>query len=190
MPTINGTNAGETLNGTPANDTINGFAGNDTRVGFDGLDILNGGSGNDRFRINDQAEIVAGETYNGGLGFDTLALAGAGAIDISSTTLNSIEVLTAAGEVSADGGAGQQPGEVADRRGDTNHRRHRRPYRCYGLDDDVQPESRRQHVQFDRRYHGGLHGQWRHRGRCHHRRQWQRHAELPTICSAGATTTP
>src|SRR5688572_21866811 len=100
MAVITGTNNSETLNGTAGDDTIKALAGHDTLFGDLGLDILNGGNGNDRFEITAQAQIVAGETYNGGLGFDTLFLNAAGAIDISSTIITDVEALLSFGEVS------------------------------------------------------------------------------------------
>jgi Ca2+-binding RTX toxin-like protein len=100
MATINGTNNSETLNGTAADDSIFGFGGHDILFGDTGLDILNGGGGNDRFDVTAQAQIITGETYNGGSGFDTLLLNTGATIDISSTTINSVESLTAFGQVS------------------------------------------------------------------------------------------
>ena len=101
MAVINGTNSGELLNGTVNNDTINGFAGNDIIFGDTGLDILNGGNGDDRFDITAQAQIVAGERYNGGLGADRLFLNTASLIDLSSAIIGvDVEQLVANSSVS------------------------------------------------------------------------------------------
>ena len=59
---------GDTLNGGGGDDTLNGGAGHDLLTGGAGRDIVNGGIGNDRMRIGVQTDIVAGETYNGGVG--------------------------------------------------------------------------------------------------------------------------
>ncbi|CAN5325808.1 calcium-binding protein [soil metagenome] len=100
MAIINGNNANNTLDGTAAGDEINGFGGNDILFGNSGLDILNGGNGNDRFDITNQAQIVAGEAYNGGLGQDTLFLNTASTINLSSTIINAdVESLVALGAV-------------------------------------------------------------------------------------------
>ena len=69
---IDGTSGNDTLTGTDGNDTINGFGGNDSLVGARGVDLLIGGDGNDTLD-----GLVAGgelesapETLNGGLGND------------------------------------------------------------------------------------------------------------------------
>src|SRR3954451_20113266 len=101
MTIINGTNASESLAGTAGDDTINGLGGNDILFGDTGLDILNGGNGNDRFDITAQAQIVAGETYNGGLGRDLLFLNTGATIDLSTTIINAdVEALQSFGAVS------------------------------------------------------------------------------------------
>jgi Ca2+-binding RTX toxin-like protein len=101
MAITNGDNSNNTLLGTTGPDEINGFGGNDILFGDNGLDILNGGSGNDRFSITAQVQIVAGETYNGGLGFDVLSIETADAIDLSTTIINTdVEVLASMGAVS------------------------------------------------------------------------------------------
>ena len=87
MAIINGTNGSNELNGTGGNDTINGFAGDDFIFGEYGRDILNGGNGNDQFEITAQGQIVAGETYNGGIGTDTLYLPTADPINLSAATI-------------------------------------------------------------------------------------------------------
>ena len=98
MAIINGTNSGETLNGTVNDDTINGFDGNDIYSVIPACDILNGGNGDDRFDITEQAQIVAGETYNGGLGTDRLYLNTASLIDLSSVIIGTdVEQLVANG---------------------------------------------------------------------------------------------
>ena len=101
MAIIDGTNSNDSLNGTVGNDTIRGFAGNDTIFGNTGRDIVNGGSGDDRFDITLQAEIVAGETYVGGLGFDELFLNTFSDINLSAITIGAdVERLRANATVS------------------------------------------------------------------------------------------
>jgi len=58
--------------GNDGNDTLNGGAGNDQIYGGQGLDNVNGGTGDDVLYISDQSDIVAGEHYAGGDGYDTL----------------------------------------------------------------------------------------------------------------------
>jgi Ca2+-binding RTX toxin-like protein len=100
MVNITGTNAGETLNGTAGDDTIKALAGNDRLIGGAGLDIMHGGNGNDRFDITAQAQILVGETYKGGFGFDTLFLDTASSINLSKTIIDSVESLVSGGPVS------------------------------------------------------------------------------------------
>ncbi|HXC74426.1 MAG TPA: hypothetical protein VN640_07080 [Sphingomicrobium sp.] len=49
MPTINGTNKGESLNGTASADVIDARRGNDMLDGHGGDDVLTGGGGADKF---------------------------------------------------------------------------------------------------------------------------------------------
>ena len=100
MAIINGDNNNNNLAGTAAADIISGLGGNDVLFGDAGLDIINGGNGNDRIDITAQAQIVAGETYNGGLGTDTLLLNTGTPIDLSTTIITDVEVLQAGGVVS------------------------------------------------------------------------------------------
>ncbi|PKB19447.1 Ca2+-binding RTX toxin-like protein [Novosphingobium kunmingense] len=81
MAVITGTSVVDVLNGTADADTIYGLAGNDTIDGGDGddfiygglgVDMLSGGNGEDTF-VEDQPT-SAGETFNGGAGFDTIEL--------------------------------------------------------------------------------------------------------------------
>ena len=92
--------SGDALNGNAGNDILNGGAGNDVLTGGGDLDTVNGGDGDDRMLINGQAEIVAGETYNGGIGTDTLELNTVFPIDMSGLIVNAdVEQLTASGAV-------------------------------------------------------------------------------------------
>ena len=93
--------SGDILNGNGGNDVINGGAGNDWLTGGGGMDTVNGGIGDDRMIITAQAEIVAGETYSGGSGFDRLDHETAAAIDISALVINAdVEWLESNGAVS------------------------------------------------------------------------------------------
>jgi Ca2+-binding RTX toxin-like protein len=75
------------LFGADGDDTLNGNGGTDFISGGAGLDTVNGGSGNDFFTINLQSDIIAGESYTGGGGFDELHLDTVAAIDISSLSI-------------------------------------------------------------------------------------------------------
>ena len=60
------------LTGSDLGQGIVGNAGANILVGRGGLDSVAGGAGNDTLRIDAAAEIVSGETYDGGADFDTL----------------------------------------------------------------------------------------------------------------------
>jgi Ca2+-binding RTX toxin-like protein len=68
--TLDGDAGGDLIYGDAGADTLRGGAGDDFLDGGLGADALNGGDGDDWLLINDSA--VAGETYAGGAGFDTL----------------------------------------------------------------------------------------------------------------------
>ena len=92
---------GDTLNGGDGNDTLNGAGRDDTLTGGAGKDTIIGGAGNDRMVITAQSEIVAGESYSGGTGFDKLDLETTLTVDISSLVINpTVEQLEAGGAVS------------------------------------------------------------------------------------------
>ena len=67
LPTIKGTNAGETLNGTNAADVIMGLGGNDVIDGLQATDVVCGGAGNDTVGGGNGNDHV-----NGGFGDDTV----------------------------------------------------------------------------------------------------------------------
>jgi len=97
---ITGGDLGDGLFGGDNNDTLNGAYGNDFIVGGNGQDTVDAGVGDDRMSINSQAEIVAGESYVGGTGFDTLDLETVSTLNISSLTINAdVERLESSGEV-------------------------------------------------------------------------------------------
>lgn len=96
--TITGGNhaGGDTLNGGGGNDTINGGGGSDRIVGGAGGDIQDGGSGNDTFAILATGDIVAGESFAGGSGVDTLSIETGSLVDISAATIGAdVENFTA-----------------------------------------------------------------------------------------------
>jgi Ca2+-binding RTX toxin-like protein len=98
---ITGGAGNDSLLGGDGGDTITGGAGNDTITGGKGADIVNGGIGDDRFVIASQSEIAAGETYNGGFGFDRLDLETAAAINLGGVTIGAdVERLESNGAVS------------------------------------------------------------------------------------------
>lgn len=69
---LTGNAAANNLAGAAGNDSLFGAAGADTLTGGAGLDAVYGGDGDDRLIITDRTHIVAGETYAGGLGSDSL----------------------------------------------------------------------------------------------------------------------
>jgi Ca2+-binding RTX toxin-like protein len=99
---VTGGDLNDVLNGAGGADTLNGGAGNDTITGGAGADVQNGGDGDDSFVVAAQAELVAGESFTGGLGFDELFLNGSGAFDISGMTVAAdVEGLRSLGAVTA-----------------------------------------------------------------------------------------
>ncbi|MEH2590705.1 beta strand repeat-containing protein [Bradyrhizobium sp. AZCC 1721] len=84
------------LGGTIGDDTISGSAQDEYLGGGMGQDYLSGGDGTDIFRIFQAGEVVAGETYDGGAGFDIIRIQHAepAPTDFSGTTIASIEALT------------------------------------------------------------------------------------------------
>lgn len=95
--TITGTLGTDTINGGDGDDTIDGSAGADVIRGGTGADTLIGSSGNDTFQITGVSDISGLiEVIDGGNDTDTLdfAISGAfGLVDLTTTTLTSIETL-------------------------------------------------------------------------------------------------
>lgn len=86
-------------------DTLNGGGADDTLTGGSGADFVSGGAGDDRMVITAQADIAAGETYDGGNGFDTLDLETGAALNIAALTINAnVERLESSGAVSLKAG--------------------------------------------------------------------------------------
>ncbi|HEX2151018.1 MAG TPA: calcium-binding protein, partial [Stellaceae bacterium] len=99
--TLNGGGGNDTVVGGLGTDSLRGGIGNDTLIGGAGRDVIDGGTGNDRMIITAQSEIVAGESYTGGTGFDILDLETTSAINLSSLTINAdVEGLESGGAVS------------------------------------------------------------------------------------------
>lgn len=72
-------------------DVIHGGGGADVLSGGAGTDVLYGDEGDDRLLVG-AGEMSAGETYDGGTGYDTLEL-GSGSFDLSGVTLVSMEAI-------------------------------------------------------------------------------------------------
>ncbi|MEO6600995.1 MAG: calcium-binding protein [Polyangiaceae bacterium] len=101
--TFNGGPGNDTLIGDTGNDTLNGEAGNDILRGKDGNDILNGGDGDDRF--DEETLTNGGDTFNGGLGIDT--------VDYSARLVSGV-VVTMDGTAANDGFSGELDNVKAD----------------------------------------------------------------------------
>jgi Ca2+-binding RTX toxin-like protein len=71
VDTITGTALDDFLQGGSGNDILNGLAGNDTLDGGAGIDTMTGGLGNDRYILNDIADVVV-EAAGGGV--DTVVI--------------------------------------------------------------------------------------------------------------------
>lgn len=102
MAVITGTSGNDNLSAqaTATADTINAGSGNDIMAGGGGADIFNAGAGDDRMDVANAADVVAGETFNGGLGWDILNVTTSSAVNLSVATIAAdVEQLNAAGAV-------------------------------------------------------------------------------------------
>ncbi|TDR87112.1 beta strand repeat-containing protein [Enterovirga rhinocerotis] len=100
--TIIGGDGPSNLFGGRGNDLLRGGLNSDTLWGGLGRDVLDGGAGDDTFIAVSQAELVPGEIYIGGAGFDTLRLRAdtPATIDISRVTVGAdVEALDSDGAV-------------------------------------------------------------------------------------------
>ena len=92
--TLNGDIGNDTIFGGTGADSLTGGAGNDQLFGGNDLDSVFGGAGDDVLQIVTAAELVAGETYDGGADNDFLYGGGLGvALDLSTSTVTGIENL-------------------------------------------------------------------------------------------------
>jgi Ca2+-binding RTX toxin-like protein len=91
---LNGGAGGDWINGGAGLDTIKGGTGVDRIDGGAGLDTINGGDGNDVVTIAAAADVVAGEQYIGGLGWDHLFVKGE-EIDLTGAAITGFESLNA-----------------------------------------------------------------------------------------------
>lgn len=89
--TLKGGDGADDLSGGEGADMLEGGGGADELSGGEGLDVLMGGSGDDAFWISSADELVAGETYDGGDGFDTLQYSGFATLDLTQVNLTGIE---------------------------------------------------------------------------------------------------
>jgi Ca2+-binding RTX toxin-like protein len=80
------TEGNDTIEGTAGNDLIDGLGGDDIITGGLGRDTIRGGTGNDRFVIRGQGDLVAGESYAGGDGTDTMLVRRTGVV-LSAVTI-------------------------------------------------------------------------------------------------------
>ncbi|WP_447763318.1 calcium-binding protein [Sphingopyxis panaciterrae] len=95
MADIVGGPNGDYLAGTADADTIHGNGGNDAIEGKGGADALFGDDGDDTFSYNNAADLVAGETIDGGAGFDKIVVSFGTMLDFSSFALTGIEAIQA-----------------------------------------------------------------------------------------------
>jgi len=92
---LTGSAFNDTLFGSSGNNIIRGGGGNDRLNGLDGADSLFGEAGDDTFIAN-PSDVMAGETYDGGTGNDTISLFGGGAfttVNLRDDTFTSIETI-------------------------------------------------------------------------------------------------
>ncbi|MFZ2872776.1 calcium-binding protein [Zavarzinia sp.] len=80
--TLLGEAGADTLIGGAGNDRLEGGDGNDKLVGGAGRDLVFGGAGTDTIYITPATDLVDGESYDGGDGFDTLVFDGLGRRDV------------------------------------------------------------------------------------------------------------
>ncbi len=88
---LSGGDAEDWLSGDAGADTLGGGGGLDHLNGGAGLDKLSGGIGDDELIIDQETDIVAGESYDGGTGTDTLKFGGGGTFDLRGVTLAGLE---------------------------------------------------------------------------------------------------
>ena len=89
--TLSGLAGDDNVNGEAGNDTIEGGAGNDVLTGGQGKDVVRGGDGDDTIMVS-LADLVTGETFDGGAGIDTInANQNSGDYNFSKLTLSGIE---------------------------------------------------------------------------------------------------
>ncbi len=95
---VSGGSHSDEIHGNEGDDQLSGESGNDTLIGGPGLDIVQGGSGADIAIIHDVCELVAGESYDGGSGVDTLVtpidLAALQAMGVTVTGFENIQIQT------------------------------------------------------------------------------------------------
>ena len=90
--TLNGHGGGDTLRGGAGNDVLSGGPGNDILEGRGGRDTVSGGDGDDLL-TETLSNLAAGESFDGGAGFDRIILYGRSvADDFRVTTLGTTEV--------------------------------------------------------------------------------------------------
>ena len=89
--TLLGGSDSDVLAGSSQRDIIDGGDNSDFITGGLGADDLRGGSGTDGFIYNSAAEMVSGETVDGGSSTDTLLLTASGFYQVNTVSLTSIE---------------------------------------------------------------------------------------------------
>ena len=112
--TISGSSGDDTIIGDAGNDVLRGREGNDFLQGADGVDrlfgddghdiliggggrdILSGGDGSDHFFVERASDMVAGESYDGGIDawYDELYFDFSGDVDITGLILTNIDIVT------------------------------------------------------------------------------------------------
>jgi Ca2+-binding RTX toxin-like protein len=94
-----GNGGNDTLKGGDGNDQLSGGAGNDILIGGSGADVMFSGDGNDHLVITAATEVVAGDWYDGGNGFDEIDIYTSAPVNLSATTISNVESLYAFGPV-------------------------------------------------------------------------------------------
>ena len=85
-----GNAVGGSLTGGAGNDVLRAGAGGTSLDGGEGRDIVIGGAGDDYLIVNNAADLVRGEIYDGGAGIDTLQLTNG---DLRGVTVRNIEAI-------------------------------------------------------------------------------------------------
>jgi Ca2+-binding RTX toxin-like protein len=91
---VTGGTGHDTLTGAGGGDSLHGGDGDDWLTGGVGVDDVHGEAGDDVFYI-DEGELEAGDTFDGGDGFDQIIYLGTADLDLTGATITDVEKLYA-----------------------------------------------------------------------------------------------